>query len=92
MLPVACRPVVKRGPLAPDNSRDVSRLELLLASKQGKQVFKPAEHCEESQRINKAIKFAAQWTGVQVPIPCQGKNLMFLLLPAKADMVTSDTH
>jgi len=49
----------------PENLRDVSRLELLLAPKQGSKVFQPAGNCEASQRVNKAIKFAAQWTDVQ---------------------------
>ena len=61
-----CRPsVTRKGPSVPDNLREVSRLELLLAPKQAEKVFTPAQDGPASQRVNRAIKMSAQWTDVQ---------------------------
>lgn len=59
------RSITRKGPVVPENLRVVSRLELLLAPKQAKKVFKPAEDSEESRRVNRAVKFSAQWTEVR---------------------------
>lgn len=57
--------VTRKGPSVPDNLREVSRLELLLAPKQAEKVFTPAQDGPASQRVNRAIKMSAQWTDVQ---------------------------
>ena len=59
----------KKGNVSvPDNLREVSRLELLLAPKKSRQSFKPAEESVQSHNTNKAIKLSAQWTDIQAAI------------------------
>lgn len=47
------------------NARDTSRVEVLLAQKTSKQVFKAAEESAQSRATNKAIKQSGLWTDVQ---------------------------
>lgn len=43
-------------------------MELLLAPKRARQVFRPSEESAQSQSINKAIKLSAQWTDIETAV------------------------
>ena len=65
-----CRPAMI-GPavfIPSKNAKETSRVEVLLAQKTSKQVFKATEESAESQATNKAIKHSALWTDVQKAI------------------------
>ena len=66
-LPCLCRPATIRPAVVTPtkNARDTSRVEVLLAQKTSKQVFKAAEESAQSRATNKAIKQSGLWTDVQ---------------------------
>ena len=64
-----CRAQLKKSAqLLPDNSRQVSRLELLLAPRRPEPCYTPAQDSTLSQQVNKAIKLSAQWTDIQAAV------------------------